>query len=84
MSTIPRTGQPDDADARKDSERSHTGNTDAHRLQSSDYRKDSSKPGAKKDEQESLIAREERQGIGLEEEEHRREHDVGDDFGMEL
>jgi len=84
MSTIPRTGQPDDADARKDSERSHTGNTDAHRLQSSDHRKDPSKPGAKKDEQESLIAREERQGIGLEEEEHRREHDVGDDFGMEL
>jgi type IV conjugative transfer system coupling protein TraD len=77
----PQTGAADD---RKDAEREHTGSTDAQRIQNADQRRETDKPGSKKDEQESLIAREERQGIGLEEEEHRRDHDAGDDFGMEM
>jgi hypothetical protein len=77
----PRTGSADDL---KDAERGHTNSTDAQRLQTSDQRKETDRPGAAKPEQESLIAREERQGIGLEEEEHRRDHDAGDDFGMEM
>ncbi|WP_103727322.1 type IV secretion system DNA-binding domain-containing protein [Novosphingobium sp. HII-3] len=74
----------DNPEGRTDSEREQRGNTDAQRLQNADQRKTSDRPNSRKDEQESLIAREERQGIGLEEEEHRRDRDAGDDFGMEM
>ncbi|MCW1432022.1 type IV secretion system DNA-binding domain-containing protein [Novosphingobium sp. JCM 18896] len=77
----PNTGSTDD---RRESEREQQGSTDAQRLQTSDQRKEADRPNARKSEQESLIAKEERQGIGLEEEEHRRDHDAGDDFGMEM
>ncbi|WP_103727492.1 type IV secretion system DNA-binding domain-containing protein [Novosphingobium sp. HII-3] len=77
----PQTGAADD---RKEAEREQASSTDAQRLQRADQRKETDRPGAHRQEQESLIAREERQGIGLEEEEHRRDHDAGDDFGMEV
>ena len=84
LSGIPlQTGAADD---RKDAEREHTGSTDAQRIQNADQRRETDKPGSRKDEQESLIAKEERQGIGIEEEEQRNKHDrnAGDDFGMEM
>ncbi|MFC0205313.1 type IV secretion system DNA-binding domain-containing protein [Novosphingobium soli] len=69
----------------KDSERLPLNSSDAQRLQASDQRKETDRPGAAKRDQESLIAREEREGIGITEEEHRdHRHDAGDDFGMEM
>jgi hypothetical protein len=77
----PQTGTADD---RKEAERTQPGSTDAQRLQKSDQRKETDRPGVPKQDQESLIAREERQGIGIEEEEHKHDKVAGDDFGMEM
>lgn len=79
-----KTTQTGGADHRRDGDRDHASSSDAQRLQASDQRKETDRPNGKRQEQESLIAREERLGIGLEEEEHRRDHDAGDDFGMEM